>query len=212
VSILVRPVREQVEHDRVIRTLVGKWRRKFDVAANVGEERNAAIKVGTSQLYPDLVVTSQGKLHAIVEVETGESVNHLEALAQWAPFSKARTGFHLYVPAAAVDSARRLCADYHATPSELWSFMALGDEIRFTQVYRAPAPRAPRPAETTRASRPAAKAAKKATRPQARSASARTSTAKRPVRAISRGRQPASRPSRARSARASRTLRTQKRR
>ena len=42
--ILVRPVREQLEHDRIIRLLEAKWRRKFKVEANPGDERNAGVK------------------------------------------------------------------------------------------------------------------------------------------------------------------------
>ena len=48
---------------------------------------------------------------ASVEVETAESVNHLEAMSQWAAFSRLRAPFHLYVPASSIDTARRLCAD-----------------------------------------------------------------------------------------------------
>ena len=43
------------------------------------------------QMFPDLVLTSPDKATSskgIVEVETGESVNHLEAMAQWAHFGR----------------------------------------------------------------------------------------------------------------------------
>jgi len=40
--ILVRPVREQLEHDRVIRLLQAKLKRKHDVAVNVADEQSAA--------------------------------------------------------------------------------------------------------------------------------------------------------------------------
>jgi hypothetical protein len=39
--ILVRPVREQLEHDRIIRLLQAKYKRKFDVAINPGTEQTA---------------------------------------------------------------------------------------------------------------------------------------------------------------------------
>ena len=83
--ILVRPVREQIEHDRVIRQLQDKWRRKYQADINPGDERTAVVQAGTVQLYPDVVLTAEGqnKPNAVVEVETGESVNHLEALAEW---------------------------------------------------------------------------------------------------------------------------------
>ena len=104
--ILVRPVREQLEHDRVIRLLQAKLKRKHDVAINLADEQAAAVKIGQNQMYPDLVLSSQDKGHrleGLIEVETGESVNHLEAMAQWAHFGRARAPFHLYVPASAVD-------------------------------------------------------------------------------------------------------------
>ncbi len=76
------------------------------------------------------------KLVGVVEVETTESINHLEAMSQWGAFSRLRVAFHLYVPAGSVDSARRLCADLHITVGELWSYNAFGDQIRFTLVQR----------------------------------------------------------------------------
>ena len=45
--ILVRPVREQLEHDRVIRLLQAKYKRKFEVAINPGNEQNAPVGNGT---------------------------------------------------------------------------------------------------------------------------------------------------------------------
>src|SRR4051812_45654283 len=56
--ILVRPVREQLEHDRVIRLLQTRFRRKYEAAINVGHEQNTAVGVGTSAVYPDLVLQS----------------------------------------------------------------------------------------------------------------------------------------------------------
>ena len=104
-------------------------------------------------MYPDLVLMSQERGHrvqVVVEVETGESVHQLEALAQWAHYSKARAAFHLYVPAGMVDVARRLCEDNNIYVSEIWSFHSVGDQVRFTLVHRnreAPPPQPrPRPA------------------------------------------------------------------
>jgi hypothetical protein len=138
--ILVRPVREQLEHDRIIRLLQTKSRRKFEAGINPGIERNVAVGSGAASVYPDLVLQSPDrsrKLEAIVEVETGESVNHLEALAQWAHFSKLRAPFHLYVPSGMVDVARRLCEDNQIIVNEFWSYHTIGDEVRFTLVHRA---------------------------------------------------------------------------
>ena len=110
--ILVRPVREQLEHDRIIRLLQTRVRRRFDASINPGAEQNAAIGSGPSAVYPDLVLLSRDRGHrvqGIIEVETGESVNHLEALAEWANFAKQKAAFQLYVPAGMVEVARRLC-------------------------------------------------------------------------------------------------------
>lgn len=137
--ILVRPVREQLEHDRIIRLLHAKFRRKYDAAMNPGVEQNVAVGTGPMALFPDLVLMSQDRGHrveAIVEVETGESVNHLEALAQWAHYSKLRAAFHLYVPAGMVDVARRLTEDNHINATEIWSYLVVGDQPRFTLVHR----------------------------------------------------------------------------
>jgi len=138
--ILVRPVREQLEHDRIIRLLHGKCRRKYDAGMNPGAEQNAPVGAGPSAVFPDLVLHSQERgrrLEVIVEVETGESVNHLEALAEWAHFARIRAPFYLYVPAGMVDVARRLCEDNHILVAEIWSFHTVGDQVRFTMVHRA---------------------------------------------------------------------------
>jgi hypothetical protein len=138
VPILVRPVREQLEHDRIIRLLEAKWKRKFKVEANPGDERNAGIKVPTGTIFPDLVLTEEGgrKPKALVEIETSESVNHLEARAQWAHLAKSRTSLVLFVPAGAVESARRLADENAIKVSELWTYLVLGDQVRFTSVFR----------------------------------------------------------------------------
>ena len=47
----------------------------------------------------------------MVEVETTESVNHLEAMSQWVAFSQARRRFTCTCPTGSIDSARRLCTD-----------------------------------------------------------------------------------------------------
>jgi hypothetical protein len=175
--ILVRPVREQLEHDRVIRLLQSRSRRRFEAGMNPGVERNVAVGSGAAAVYPDLVLQSQDrgrKIQAIVEVETGESVNHLEALAQWAAFAKLRAPFHLYVPSGMMEVARRLCDDNQIVVNEFWSYHTIGDEVRFTLVHRTreaaakprepvPARRKPAPAPK-RGTRPAKPASKRAVR------------------------------------------------
>ena len=137
--ILVRPVREQLEHDRLIRLLQAKLRRKFDAGINPGVEQNASVGNPPTLVYPDLVLFSleRGRrLQGVIEVETGESVNHLEALAQWTHLSRLRVPFHLYVPAGMVDVARRLCEDNQITVHEIWSYHSIGDQVRFNLVHR----------------------------------------------------------------------------
>ncbi len=134
--ILVRPVREQLEHDRVIRLLQAKYKRKFDVAINPGNEQTAPVGTGTPW-YPDLVLQERGrKLVGVVEVETAESVNNLEAMSQWVAFGKIRAQFHLYVPASAIDTTRRLCADLGISVAEIWAYHSIGDQLRFTLVQK----------------------------------------------------------------------------
>jgi hypothetical protein len=151
--ILVRPVREQLEHDRVIRLLQVRLKRRHDVATNIGVDQTVPVKIGSVQIYPDLVLTTADRARRLVgtvEVETAESVNHLEAMAQWAHLGRARAPFHLYVPVGSVDIARRLAAENHVNVAELWSFHTIGDQTRFTLVHRAT------PAEIKKAAPPRA--------------------------------------------------------
>jgi hypothetical protein len=137
--ILVRPVREQLEHDRVIRLLQAKYKRKFEVAINPGHEQSTSVLVGTAPWYPDLVLFSleRGrKLMGTVEVETAESVNNLEAMSQWKNFASLKAPFHLYIPASAIDTARRMASDLQIPVAEIWAYSALGDQMRFTLVHR----------------------------------------------------------------------------
>jgi hypothetical protein len=194
----VRPVREQLEHDRVIRLLQVRLKRKHDVTANIGENQSSPVKIGLMQIFPDLVLTSADrarKLMGTVEVETSESVNHLEARAQWAHLGRARAPFHLYVPAGSVEIARRLATENDVNVSEIWSYHTIGDQTRFTLVHRAtpevrrPAPEPRRPSsdagrpESARApARKTAPAPKKRKLPEApahrRTAAARVARAK----------------------------------
>jgi hypothetical protein len=134
-------VREQLEHDRVIRLLQPRYKRRFTVGVNVGSDQTASVGTGDEAQYPDLVLTSAGsgrKLAGVVEVETGESVNQLEAMAQWARFGRLPVEFALYVPTANLSVARRLCADHHIGVTEIWTYHTVGDQMRFAQVFRAP--------------------------------------------------------------------------
>jgi hypothetical protein len=204
--ILVRPVREQLEHDRVIRLLQAKYKRKFEVAINPGNEQNSPVGDELSPWFPDLVLQSperNRKLLATVEVETTESVNHLEAMSEWVTFSRLKAAFHLYVPTGTIDSVRRLCTDLNVNVAELWAYQAVGDQIRFALVQRSAAAEKAREAtETVQKSPPAPKPGPKATAAKAAAAGGKNGAAS----ATAPGR-PAARPAR-RAAPAAATRRT----
>ena len=183
--IFVRPVREQLEHDRLIRFLLAKYKRKFEAAANVGDERLAPVKIGIGTFFPDLVLTSGKKLAGLVEVESGESVNNLEALAQWTHFSRARVPFHLYVPVPGFDAARRLCAATGARPAEIWTYRPTHDGFDLVRSFQDPAAAAAKPVDIAPVKPAAAEkkpgkkvAAPKATKPKPAAAKARRPAAK----------------------------------
>lgn len=184
--ILMRPIREQFEHDRVIRLLQTRFRKskkKYVVGANVGDEETAAVRVGARTFHPDLVLMSadRRRVLGVVEVETSESVNNLEAMAQWAHFGKARPPFYLYVPAGAADIARRLCEDHQAAVTEIWTYYAVGQQMRFTMAYRAALPaRAERPSRA-RKTAPRKTAARKTAASKAKRATASPRTKRRAV-------------------------------
>ena len=138
--ILTRPVREQLEHDRVIRELQARYKRKTDVIINPGNEQNQSISVGDLVVFPDVLVFAEGtrRLLITVEVETGESVNPIEARAEWGNFSKLKVPMHLYVPPACVEAVKRICDEYQILVSELWTYTTTFDQVRFTQVSKSP--------------------------------------------------------------------------
>ena len=202
--ILVRPVREQLEHDRVIRLLQVKYKRKFEVAINPGNEQSAPVGAPESPWYPDLVLQTTDKNHklaGVVEVESAESVNHLEAMSQWKAFAGLRVPFHLYLPNASVDTARRFCTEMDIPVAEMWAYQAVGDQIRFALVHRIPQPDDPKPAAPeprARAVAPRPAAARPAAAVPARPASPRPA----PARAAAVSRPPAAAPSRSAAGRA----------
>ena len=182
--ILVRPVREQLEHDRVIRLLQERLKKRHDVAINIGADQTVPVKIGSVNIYPDLVLTTSDKAKKVVvtvEVETAESVNHLEAMAQWAHLGRAKAPFHLYVPANCVDIARRLAAENNVNVAELWSFHTIGDQTRFTLVHKATPAEVKKaaPAKAEKAEKPAArKTATTRKAPAAKAPAAKKKTAK----------------------------------
>ena len=159
--ILTRPVREQLEHDRVIRELQAKYKRKSDVVINPGNEQNQSITVENLVVFPDLLIFAEGgkRLLGTVEVETGESVNSIEARAEWGVYSKVKVPLHLYVPPNCVDAARRICDEYQIVVAELWSYTTTFDQVRFTLVHKSPD--APVVKVPVKASKPVSKPAPK---------------------------------------------------
>jgi hypothetical protein len=172
----VRPVREQLEHDRLIRHLQLKYKRKFDVLANLGDEQVAPVKIGTLTLYPDLVLSNGKKLAGIVEVESGESVNNLEAMAQWVHFSRSRVPFHLYVPVSSYETARRLCEANQAQVTEIWTYRPAADGFDLVRMFAdttvRPAKALP-PVKPVRVGKDAPKEKDAAPRPRAKSSVAK---------------------------------------
>jgi len=179
--ILTRPIREQLEHDRVIRQLQARYKRKHEVAINPGGEQNQSVTVGELAVYPDLVLFSQERgrrLEGTVEVETGESVHLLEARAEWGVFTKLKVPFHLYVPPQALDAARRLCDEHQFPVAEIWTYHIAMDQIRFLQVHKAPAAAAPKPVAEKKAAPKEKAAAKPVAKPTAKTAKKRAPSAK----------------------------------
>ena len=179
--IFVRPVREQLEHDRLIRFLQAKYKRKYDALTNVGEERVAPVKIGVATFFPDLVLMEGKKLAGVVEVESGESVNNLEAMAQWVHFARSKVPFHLYVPVTGYDTARRLCEAHQTRVSEVWTYRPVADGFDLVRMShdatatipprtaaRPAAPQKPAPAtqksSATKSKKPAAKPVKSSAR------------------------------------------------
>ena len=187
--IFVRPVREQLEHDRLIRFLQAKYKRKFEVAANLGDEQLAPVRIGQATFFPDLVLTAGKKLAGLAEVESGESVNNLEAMAQWVQFARVRAPFHLYVPVSAFEVARRLCEANHVKVSEIWTYRALSDGFDLVRSFHDPS--AGGGSAAARASNATTK--KKAPEPRAAVARARSKPAKKPAAAATRAKKPAKR-------------------
>ena len=163
--IFVRPVREQLEHDRLIRYVQGTYQRKFEVAVNMGDEQVAPVKIGSATFYPDVVLTAGRKLAGLVEVETGESVNNLEAMAQWVHFARARVPFYLYVPVHGYDAARRLLDANQVKASEVWTYRLAPEGFDLVRMYVSQSPGARRAgkSETAGKAKPKTRAAKTTT-------------------------------------------------
>jgi hypothetical protein len=149
--ILIRPVREQLEHDRLIRHLQDtKYQKKFEVIANAGDAQLGPVKLSRpAPFFPDLVLLTAGKIAGLVEVETAESTNNLEALAQWQHFSRARVPFYLYVPVATFDAAQRFCEAYQIGVSEIWTYRSTHEGFDLVRMVNNPTAVANTPKSTS---------------------------------------------------------------
>jgi hypothetical protein len=136
--IYIRPAREQAEHDRLIAFLEGQHKSTFDVLTNRGDARDYALKVGAGTYFPDLILMEDKKPAAVIEIETGESTNNLEALAQWVHFGKAKVPFHLYVPEMMFDAARRFCIQNSVTVTEIWTYRSIFEGFDVVQAFTDP--------------------------------------------------------------------------
>ncbi len=136
--IYIRPVREQAEHDRLIRFLQTRHQRTFEVEVNVGDEQAVPVKIGVRTFFPDLVLIDGKKLAGLIEIETGESTNNLEALAQWVHFGRSKVPFHLYVPVVMVDAARRFSESNQVAVTEIWTYRPLLDGFDLVRVFHNP--------------------------------------------------------------------------
>lgn len=160
--IYVRPEREQAEHDRLIRFLQSRYSRKYEAVASPGDERNAPVKIAAATHFPDLVLNETGRLAGVVEVETVASVNNLETMAKWVPFSRARVPFHLYVPVPGYESAMRLVQAHGVKATEIWTYRAANDGFDLVRMFvdASAAPKAAKAAAKAPAKVPAKSPAK----------------------------------------------------
>ncbi len=159
--IYVRPEREQAEHDRLIRFLQANYSRSFEALANPGDERVAPVKVASVTYFPDLVLNNEDKrLAGLVEIETAASVNNLETMAKWVPFSRARVPFHLYVPVQGYEATLRLAEAHQVKAAEIWTYRPATEGFDLVRMFADPALQELQPARTP-AARTSAKAGAK---------------------------------------------------
>ena len=136
--IYVRPAKEQFEHDRLIQFLEAQNKATVEVLTNKGDARDYALKIGEGTYFPDLILQDGKKLTGVIEIETGESTNNLEALAQWVHFGKAKVPFSLYVPVLMYDAARRFCELNRVTVTEIWTYRPTWEGFELLRVFHDP--------------------------------------------------------------------------
>jgi hypothetical protein len=99
----------QSVHDRVIEAAASRLDSvNYDIYKNPGKQKNA--HVGNN--YPDIILTKKGErsLQFIIEVETEDSVNLIEATNQWKRYStRIKASFYILVPVKSKNLAISLC-------------------------------------------------------------------------------------------------------
>ena len=139
--ILVRPVREQLEHDRVIRLLQVKLKRKHEVIANIGEDQSTSVKIGQLQIYPGPRADDRGPRPQADGHRRSGNVGVGQPPGGAVPVGAPRPGAGSLLSicaAGSVDIARRLATENHVHVSEIWSFHTIGDQTHFRLVHRTP--------------------------------------------------------------------------
>lgn len=96
-------------HDRVIQVALGRLdKTNHDVYINPGSQKN--VWIGNN--YPDIVMVKKGTttVDFIIEVETSDSINLVEATNQWKKYAtEIRASFYLLVPFNQKNHAINLC-------------------------------------------------------------------------------------------------------
>ena len=99
----------QSVHDRVIEAAANRLDSvNYDIYKNPGQQKNA----GVGDNYPDIILTKKGErtLQFIIEVETADSVNLIEATNQWKKYSTGiKASFYILVPVHSKNLAISLC-------------------------------------------------------------------------------------------------------
>ena len=111
--ILTRPIREQLEHDRIIRQLQARYKRKHEVLINPGPEQNHSVMVGDLAVYPDLLLYTMERGRRLEGTNRGRDRRVSEPTRSAGGVGRVQQaqGSVLLVRATAVD---RLCAaDLH---------------------------------------------------------------------------------------------------
>lgn len=104
-----RNYNSQSLHDKVIQTAASQLNKtNHDVYTNLGNQHN--VWIGSN--YPDIVMTKKGTMTAefIIEVETADSVNIIEATNQWKKYAnEIKASFYLLIPFSHKNLAVNLC-------------------------------------------------------------------------------------------------------